>query len=73
MTWPGILLLVFTVGATSYLFGFLDHVADKIGLTIPQTIGVMVAYVMMYIGAVAVLYITLAYCHKWIGPYIFGG
>ena len=68
-----ILIVLLALFGISWFFGFWDHMADKIGLTVAQTIGICIAYVMVYIGAAVVLYITLAYCHKWIGPHIFGG
>ena len=68
-----IAVVLIVLAVMSWFFGFWDHMAAITGLTVPQTIGIVIAYIMIYIGAATILYITLAYCHKWIGPYIFGG
>jgi hypothetical protein len=71
MFWPIALILV-VVSVILYLFGFLDHLAGHLGLTVSQTVGFLVLWPTCSVVAVILFYVVMAYCHKWIGPYIFG-
>lgn len=71
MTWWQTLLVLSLLGAVAYLFGLFDKPKHVINAVSPG--GAIIGAVTIYSVAALILYLTFAFLHKWIGPYIFGG
>jgi len=72
-------LVVFMIAVfgISWLFGFWDYVGSQLDITANQALGlaVMSLLVIAFVTLVGcvLFYFIMAYCHKWFGPFIFGG
>lgn len=72
MMWEIIVVFVLLFGM-SYLFGLWDHIADHIGCDPYQAMGVVAFFIAIGLAGIVFTYVAYALCHKYIGPFIFGG